>query len=95
MWSTPKSLSGGLVPILFTPVTSIRGNSRTLEVVGGTVGQANFAECQGKYVRIYMLTSHAGFGSGTSEFKLKHFVYRTSRVVGSVTGSIGILLPEI
>jgi hypothetical protein len=95
MWSTPKSLSGGSVPILFTPVTSIRGNSRTLEVVGGTVGKANFAECQGKYVRIYMLTSHAGLGSGTSEFKLKHFVYRTSRVVGSVTGSIGILLPEI
>ena len=95
MWSTPKSLSGGLVPILFTPVTAVRGNSRTLEVVDGTVGKANFAECQGKYVRIYMLTSHAGLGSGTSEFKLKHFVYRTSRVVGSVTGSIGILLPEI
>jgi hypothetical protein len=62
------------------PVVGTRGGSRTARVGGGTL----FANTQGYYVRIYMIVYRSSAGSLSDDLKLNNFVYRTSRVVGSV-----------
>jgi hypothetical protein len=87
-WSTPEFLT--LAPgisILTALSGSTTGTSLTSNVVVGTTGQDNFANCQGKYVRIYMMVDHTSPGSASSVFKMKQFVYRTSRAVGSSTNA--------
>ena len=94
-WSTPVPLSSTGIGILFTPANTITGNSRTIETVDGVTGKTNFANHQGKYVRIYMIANHLNPGNAGSVLKMKSFVYRTSRVAGSSTASYsGGLLPE-
>jgi hypothetical protein len=88
-WSTPQPLSATGLGILLVAPSTTYGNSRTLEITNGVTGQNNFIDCQGKYVRIYMISDHGLPGTGSSVLKMKQFVYRTSRTVGGVTGSIG------
>ena len=40
---------------------------------------------QGRYVRVYFIASMTSGGNGSSVFKLKGQVFRTSRSVGSST----------
>jgi hypothetical protein len=85
-WSTPKPLNSAPgISILTAQTGSTTGTSLTSNIVVGTTGQDNFANCQGKYVRIYMMAEHTSAGSASSVFKMKQFVYRTSRAVGSST----------
>jgi hypothetical protein len=91
-WSTPQPLSLATTAILTALSGSTTGNSTSITTTVGTNGTDNFAECQGKYVRIYMMVDHANIGSDSSIFKMKSFVYRTSRVVG---GSVNAPLSPI
>jgi hypothetical protein len=94
-WSSPQPISTA-INILAVSAGATHGNSRTIEIVNSTTGKTNFANCQGKYIRVYMLAEQQfGSGSANSELKMKQFVYRTSRIVGSSTASYsGGLLPE-
>jgi hypothetical protein len=85
-WSIPEPLNAAPgISILTALSGATTGTSLTSNVAVGTTGQDNFANCQGKYVRIYMMVDHASPGSALSVFKMKQFVYRTSREVGSST----------
>lgn len=85
-WSTPQFLNAAPGISILTAINgTTTGTSLTTNIAVGTTGQDNFANCQGKYVRIYMMVDHASPGSASSVFKMKQFVYRTSREVGSST----------
>jgi hypothetical protein len=81
-WSTPQKISTAAIPIISVPAGQTHGNSRTVELVNGIAGQNYFAECQGKFVRIYIIISFTANGSVSDVIKLNKFVYRTSRQVG-------------
>jgi hypothetical protein len=92
LWSNPTSLSG--TPIVITSIDSlaIEGGARTLNILGGA-GPTAFLNHQGLYVRIYNIVERSSNGDVLDTLKLKSFVYRTSRVVGSsisplVTGPV-------
>jgi hypothetical protein len=90
-WSSPQPLSPAPGQTILTALNgATTGTSITLQVATQTTGQDNFADCQGKYVRIYMMVDHASTGNATSVFKMKQFVYRTSRVVGGSTNAPAI-----
>ena len=79
LWSTPQPL----FPIenIITTIASTgtyEGGSRTY-----TTNSSTFANYQGRYVRIYMITSRDAAGGVGDMLAMKGFVYRTSRAVGS------------
>ena len=85
LWSTPQDLlSGGFINI--TPIDSVatEGGSRTSSITAGP-GITTFENHQGCYVRIYMIVYRTTNGNAGDLLKLKNFVYRTSRLVGSST----------
>ena len=78
-WSAPANLFGSEQIITSINVTaSYQGGTRTFTTTSNT-----FANYQGRYVRIYMITSRNGTGNVNDMLAMKGFVYRTSRVVGS------------
>lgn len=81
LWSVPQTLFATEAPI--TPINSTgtyEGGSRTF-----TTTSTTFANYQGRYVRIYMITSRNSAGGAGDMLAMKGFVYRTSRTVGSST----------
>jgi len=79
LWSTPQPLFS--IENLITTINSTgtyEGGSRTF-----TTTNAIFANYQGRYVRIYMITSRDATGGAGDMLAMKGFVYRTSRAVGS------------
>jgi len=85
IWNTPQLISpaGGTTLIAVSP-TFTRGTSRTLTITAGT-GATTFEDHQGYYVRIYLIVNRNGPGNLTDTFKMKNFVYRTSRITGGAT----------
>jgi hypothetical protein len=84
-WSTPASL-GSAITIITSDNGTTEGSSRTIFVTtqtGTPTGFDNFADCQGKYVRVYMIINRNNDGTATDVVKMKGFVYRTSRVTGA------------
>jgi len=80
-WSAPQQLFASDQSITTINSTSTyEGGSRTL-----TTTSATFANYQGRYVRIYMITSRSATGNVNDLLAMKGFVYRTSRAVGSST----------
>jgi len=79
-WSTPQQLNSAPIAILTTTASVTRGNSRTINVA--TTPFTALTNCQGKYVRVYMVIDLNNPGTGTDVVKMKNFVYRTSRSVG-------------
>jgi hypothetical protein len=85
-WSTPEVLtSGGHLSIVSVSAGQTLGNSMNLNIVTSATGITTFSRYWGKYCRIYMIIDHTGQGSAASTVKMKNFVYRTSRIVGSST----------
>ena len=85
-WSTPEVLtSGGHLSILTVSPGQTLGNSMNLNIVTSATGITTFSRYWGKYCRIYMIIDHTGQGSAASTVRMKNFVYRTSRIVGSST----------
>jgi hypothetical protein len=79
LWSTPQPLFS--IENLITTINSTgtyEGGSRTF-----TTTNAIFANYQGRYVRIYMITSRDAAGGAGDMLAMKGFVYRSSRAVGS------------
>ena len=84
-WSQSEILnSSGHLIILQSPAATTYGNSMNFNVVGGS-GITTLSKYWGKYCRIYMTSGHPSQGSASSVVKMKNFVYRTSRSVGSTT----------
>jgi hypothetical protein len=86
-WNSPQIISaggGGGITLLTAASGSTRGTSRTFTMTGGT-GATTFEDHQGYYVRIYLIVSRGGNGNLTDTFKMKNFVYRTSRITGGAT----------
>jgi len=83
-WSNPTSLSAG--PLSITSIDSLaaEGGARTLNIVAGSA----FLNHQGLYVRIYNIVERTSNGNVADTLKLKSFVYRTSREVGSSIGPL-------
>jgi hypothetical protein len=84
-WSSPTALSPGAVPITSinsATLGSIEGGSISKNISSGDV----FGDHQGYYVRIYMIAQRTTAGNASDVLKLKGFVYRTSRTVGSSVG---------
>lgn len=85
-WSEPQILNGNLPTNTTTIITvnnnTTEGTSPTFEITLTPTGRDNFANCQGKYVRIFMVVLRTSSGNGSDEFRIKNFVYRTSRVIG-------------
>jgi len=83
-WSTPQLISSN---VQITPINSvaIEGGSRTVTITVGA-GANTFEDYQGYYVRIYMIVERTSNGNASDELRLRNFVYRTSRLVGSSTG---------
>jgi len=80
-WSAPQQLFGSDQIITSINVTATyQGGTRTFTTTSST-----FANYQGRYVRIYMITSRNGTGNIGDMLAMKGFVYRTSRAVGSST----------
>lgn len=80
-WSTPQQLFASDQSITTINSTgTYEGGSRTYTTISST-----FANYQGRYVRIYMVTSRSATGGAGDMLAMKGFVYRTSRVVGSST----------
>jgi len=80
-WSAPANLFGSEQIITSINVTAAyQGGTRTFTTTSNT-----FANYQGRYVRIYMITSRNATGNVNDMLAMKGFVYRTSRVVGSST----------
>ena len=81
-WNTPQKLHTGF-KIIITSVagTSTEGTSQNIDITGtDTMG-----DYQGRYVRIYFIASMTSGGNGSSVFKVKGQVFRTSRSVGGST----------
>jgi hypothetical protein len=93
-WSEPRILNGNIPTNSTTIITAdngtTEGTSPTFENTQTITGQDNFANCQGKYVRIFMVALRTSAGNVTDEFRIKNFVYRTSRVVGGSTSAPAI-----
>ena len=93
-WSEPRILNGNIPTNSTTIITAdngtTEGTSPTFENTQTITGRDNFANCQGKYVRIFMVALRTSAGNVTDEFRIKNFVYRTSRVVGGSTSAPAI-----
>lgn len=81
-WSTPESISPQIEIISVSP-SSTHGNSRNIEITTNVSSVDTFVKYQGTYSRIYMIVRNGASGTGTDVLKMKNFVYRTSREVGS------------
>jgi hypothetical protein len=80
-WSVPQTLFA--TEQLITTINSTgtyEGGSRTF-----TTTSTTFENYQGRYVRIYMITSRDAAGGAGDMLAMKGFVYRSSRAVGSST----------
>jgi hypothetical protein len=80
-WSVPQTLFA--TEQLITTINSTgtyEGGSRTF-----TTTSTTFENYQGRYVRIYMITSRDATGGAGDMLAMKGFVYRSSRAVGSST----------
>ena len=85
-WSQSEILNpGGAINILQSPSNTTYGNSMNFNIVVGATGATTLSKYWGKYCRIYMTSGHPSQGSASSVVKMKNFVYRTSRSVGSTT----------
>ena len=85
LWSTPQDLlGGGFINITTIASVATEGGSRTSTITSGP-GITTFENHQGYYVRIYMIVYRTTNGNAADLLKLKNFVYRTSRLVGSST----------
>lgn len=65
-------------------INSVESGAETIETVATSTGRTNFANRQGMYVQIYLALYTLSIGI-TGTIKLKNFVWRTSRIVGSTT----------
>ena len=81
-WNTPQKLHTGTKSIITSVAgTSTEGTSQTIDITGNdTMG-----DYQGRYVRVYFKALMTSGGHGSSVFKLKGQVFRTSRSVGGST----------
>ena len=80
-WSVPQTLFATEQPITTINSTgTYEGGSRTF-----TTTSTTFENYQGRYVRIYMITSRDAAGGAGDMLAMKGFVYRSSRSVGSST----------
>jgi len=81
-WNTPQKLHTGTKTIITSVAGgATEGTSQNLDITGtDTMG-----DYQGRYVRVYFIASMTSGGNGSSVFKLKGQVFRTSRSVGSST----------
>ena len=81
-WNTPQKLHTGTKSIITSVAGgATEGTSQNLDITGtDTMG-----DYQGRYVRVYFIASMTSGGNGSSVFKLKGQVFRTSRSVGSST----------
>lgn len=82
-WSPAQSISSNMQ---ITPINSvaIEGGARNSTITNGS-GITTFTQCQGLYVRVYMIVNRTSNGNAGDALKLKSFVYRTSRTVGGST----------
>ena len=83
-WSPAQSITPAndwIFALTSIPSTDTRGTSRNI-VIGG-VSNSNFNNYQGQYVRVYAIVRRTSNGDMSDILKLKNFVYRTSRAVGS------------
>jgi len=85
-WSNPHLLNTNF-KTLISSVASIgnppEGVSNTIDITGANLELGNN---QGRYVRVSLIiTTNTGGGAGSSVFKLKGQVWRTSRLVGGAT----------
>lgn len=83
LWSPAQSISSNMQ---ITPINSvaIEGGARNSTITNGA-GITTFTNCQGLYVRVYMIVNRTSDGNTGDALKLKSFVYRTSRTVGGST----------
>jgi hypothetical protein len=89
VWSAPELISVFPGPFLISvPAGSTLGNSRTFVITSGATPTITFENFQGYYVRIYMIINRSATGNAGDVFKIKNFVYRTSRTAG------GAVLPQ-
>ena len=85
-WSPAQSISSNMQ---ITPINSvaIEGGARNSTITNGS-GITTFTNCQGLYVRVYMIVNRTSNGNAGDALKLKSFVYRTSRTVGGSTAPL-------
>jgi hypothetical protein len=69
--------------LLNTPAGATRGNSRTFIITNNTTVTTTFINFQGSYVRIFMIINRTDSGNINDTFKIKNFVYRSSRSAGA------------
>lgn len=86
LWSPAQSISSNMQ---ITPINSvaIEGGARNSTITNGA-GITTFTNCQGLYVRVYMIVNRTSNGNAGDALKLKSFVYRTSRTVGGSTNPL-------
>lgn len=81
-WSPSQFITSAPgITLISAAAGSTAGNSVTRVMTTGT-GATTFEDHQGYYVRIYLIVNRQAAGNITDVFKMKSFVYRTSRITG-------------